>query len=145
MKENPFCSSVSMVWWHGYWNYRGLWKQWPWRYWPKKFFILTNWGTGKNLMLIEGCWLTLTQKFEQHFFRIGFIIRINQNLQNFQKSSVLAFPLWFLQKQNSWVKNAKNSMKDIVGISIIAYWPFHLRWGTRNKSRKTSFSVKVDF
>ena len=43
-----------------------------------------------------------------------------------QKSSVAAFPLWFLEKRNSWLKGSKNNMKDIVGISIIAYMRFHL-------------------
>ena len=47
-----------------------------------------------------------------------------------QKSSATTFPLWSLQKQNSWVKRSENNMKDIVGISIIAYWRFHLRCGT---------------
>ena len=62
-----------------------------------------------------------------------------------QKSSVATFPLWPLQKKNSWMKRSKNNKKDIVGISIIAYWHFHLRQGTLNKSRKIRFSVKVDF
>ena len=47
-----------IVWWHGYREYRGFSKQSPWRYWLKKLFILTSWGTSKKLMLIEGCWLT---------------------------------------------------------------------------------------
>ena len=47
-----------------------------------------------------------------------------------QKSSVVSFPLWSLQKQNRCVKGSKNNMKDIVGISIIVYWRFHLRGGT---------------
>ena len=44
-----------------------------------------------------------------------------------QKSSVTAFPLWSLQRQNSWVKRSGSNMKDIVGISIIACWRFQLR------------------
>ena len=44
-----------------------------------------------------------------------------------QKSSAVSFPLWSLKKQNSWVKRSKNNMKDIIGISIIVYWRFHLR------------------
>ena len=47
-----------------------------------------------------------------------------------QKSSVAAFSLWSLQKQNSWGERSENNMKDIVGIFIIAFWCFHLRWGT---------------
>ena len=56
VKEKTYCSSVSMVWWHGYRDYRGFSKLSPWKYWPKKLFILTRWGTGKKLILIEGCW-----------------------------------------------------------------------------------------
>ena len=29
------------------WDYRSFLKQSPWRYWPKRFFNLTGWGTGK--------------------------------------------------------------------------------------------------
>ena len=43
-----------------------------------------------------------------------------------QKSSVAAFPLWSLEKWNSWLKGSEDKMKDILGISIIAYWRFHL-------------------
>ena len=43
-----------------------------------------------------------------------------------QKSSVAAFPLWSFEKRNSLLKGSENNMKDIVGISIIAYWRFHL-------------------
>ena len=39
-----------------------------------------------------------------------------------QKSSVTAFPLWSLQRQNSWVKRSGNNMKYTEGISIIASW-----------------------
>ena len=42
-----------------------------------------------------------------------------------QKSSVAAFPLWPIQKQNGWVKRRENNMKDIIGISII-FWRVHL-------------------
>ena len=35
-------------------------------------------------------------------------------------------------------------MKDIKRISI-AYWYVHLRWGAWSKTRKTRFSIKVDF
>ena len=42
-----------------------------------------------------------------------------------QKSSVAAFPLWSLQKQNGWLKISKNKMNGIVGISI-AYWRVRL-------------------
>ena len=52
-----------------------------------------------------------------------------------QKSSVAAFPLWFLEKQKSWLK--RNKKKDIVGISIIiAYWRFHLRPRTSKKVKE---------
>ena len=61
-----------------------------------------------------------------------------------QKSSVAAFPVWSLDKQNDWIKINENDMKDIIGISI-AYLRVHLRWGTWNKKRKTRFSVKVEF
>ena len=44
-----------------------------------------------------------------------------------QKSSIAAFPSWSLQKQNSWIKRSENNKKDILGISIIAYWHYHLR------------------
>ena len=60
-----------------------------------------------------------------------------------QKSSVAAFPVWSLDKQNDWIKISENDMKDIIGISI-AYLRVHLRWGTWNKKRKTRFSVKVE-
>ena len=53
MEEKPCCSSVSMVWWHGYRDYRVSSKQSPWRYWPKKVVHFD-----KKLMLIEGCWST---------------------------------------------------------------------------------------
>ena len=38
-----------------------------------------------------------------------------------QKSSVDAFPLWSLQKQNGWVKKSENNVKDIIGISIACH------------------------
>ena len=43
-----------------------------------------------------------------------------------QKSSVAVFPLRPLEKRNSLLKGSENNMKDIAGISIIAYWRFHL-------------------
>ena len=43
-----------------------------------------------------------------------------------QKSSVTAFPLWSLQKQNGWVKRSESNMEDIIEVSII-YWRVHLR------------------
>ena len=43
-----------------------------------------------------------------------------------QKSSVTAFPLWFIQKQNGWVKRSKNNMKGIMEISI-TFWCVHRR------------------
>ena len=55
-ERKNYYSSVSIVWWHGYRDSKGFSKQSPWRYWPKKLFILTSWGTGKTLMLIESCW-----------------------------------------------------------------------------------------
>ena len=58
VEGKPYCSSTSMVWWHGYRDYRGFSKHSPWMYWPKKLFILTSWCTGKNLVLIEGFWST---------------------------------------------------------------------------------------
>ena len=42
-----------------------------------------------------------------------------------QNSSVAAFPLWSLQKENRWVKRKDSKMQDIIGISI-AYWRIHL-------------------
>ena len=42
-----------------------------------------------------------------------------------QKSSIAAFPLWCLQKQDGWVQRSETNMKDIVGISI-ASWLVHL-------------------
>ena len=62
-----------------------------------------------------------------------------------EKSSVAVIPLWSPQKQNSWVKRTENNMKSIVGISVIVYWRFYLRWVTWNKSRKIKISVKVVF
>ena len=53
MEEKSYCSSVSMVWLHGYRDYRGSSKQSSWRYWPKKVVHFD-----KKLMLIEGCWST---------------------------------------------------------------------------------------
>ena len=44
-----------------------------------------------------------------------------------QKISVAAFPLWYLQKQNGWIKRRENNMKDIIGISI-AYWRVYIKW-----------------
>ena len=58
VEETPYCSSVSMVWWHGYRDGRGFSKRSPWRHWPKKLFILASWSTGKKLILIEDCWST---------------------------------------------------------------------------------------
>ena len=42
-----------------------------------------------------------------------------------QTSSVAAFPLWSLQKENRWVKRKDSKLQDIIGISI-AYWRIHL-------------------
>ena len=36
-----------------------------------------------------------------------------------QKSSVAAFPLWSLQKQNSWVKRCDKNMKAVVGFLLL--------------------------
>ena len=58
VEEKPYCSSVSIVWWHRHRGYKRFSKQSTWRYWPKKLLILTKWGTCKKLMLIEGCWPT---------------------------------------------------------------------------------------
>ena len=44
-----------------------------------------------------------------------------------QKINVAAFPLWYLQKQNGWIKRRENNMKDIIGISI-AYWRVYIKW-----------------
>ena len=47
-----------------------------------------------------------------------------------QKSSVAAFALCSLHKQNDWVKRRKNNMKDIIlhiGYYSVVYWRFHLR------------------
>ena len=41
-----------------------------------------------------------------------------------QKTSVAAFSLWSLQKQNSWVQKSENNIKDIVGILIFVYWQY---------------------
>ena len=54
-----------------------------------------------------------------------------------QKSSVDAFLLWSLQKQNGWVKRNENNMKDI-GISITC-WRVQLRWETKKKTKKIRF------
>ena len=43
-----------------------------------------------------------------------------------QKSSVAAFPLWSLQKQNGWVKGRESNINDITGI-FINYWRSHPR------------------
>ena len=43
-----------------------------------------------------------------------------------QKSSVAAFLLCSLHKQNGWEKRSENDMKDIIEISI-AYWHAYLR------------------
>ena len=42
-----------------------------------------------------------------------------------KKSSVAAFPLWFLQEQDGWVQRSENNLKDITGISV-AYLRIHL-------------------
>ena len=39
MEEKPNCTSVSMIWWHGYRDYRSFWKKPLWRYWWKELFI----------------------------------------------------------------------------------------------------------
>ena len=57
-----------------------------------------------------------------------------------QKSSVAAFPLWFIQKQNGWLKSCQNKMNDIRQICSV-----NLRWETWNKAGKKKFSVKVGF
>ena len=51
---------VFRLWWHGCRDYRDFSKQSPWRYWAKKLFSLTSWGTGKKLIVKEGCWLTFS-------------------------------------------------------------------------------------
>ena len=53
--RNNYCFSVSVVWCHGYRDYKSFSKQWPWRCWPKVVHLdqLRHW---QNLMLIEGCW-----------------------------------------------------------------------------------------
>ena len=43
-----------------------------------------------------------------------------------RKSSEAAFPLWPLEKRNSLLKGSESNVKDIVRISIIAFWRFHL-------------------
>ena len=68
VEEKPDCSSVSMVWWHEYRNYRVFLKQSPWMYWPKKLFILTSWGTDKKLMFKEGCWLTSSNLLPNYLY-----------------------------------------------------------------------------
>ena len=60
------------------------------------------------------------------------------------KSSVATFPLWSLQKQDSWVQRSENNIKDMTEVSI-AFWLVHLKCGTLSKTRKIRFSVKVDF
>ena len=47
-----------LVWWHGNRDYRGFSKHSPWRYWPKKLFILNSWEIGEKLPLIKGWWST---------------------------------------------------------------------------------------
>ena len=61
-------SSIFMVWWHGYKNYRIFSKQSPWKYWPKKLFILTSWDTDKKLILIEGCWSTSSNQLPDYLY-----------------------------------------------------------------------------
>ena len=61
-----------------------------------------------------------------------------------QKSSVAAFLLCSLHKQNGWAKRSENNMKNIIEI-LIAYWHVDLRCGTWNKTRKIRFSVQVNF
>ena len=59
----PYCSSVSMVWWHGCRAYIAFSKQSLWTYWPKKVVHLTNWGTKKtnvNRMLLIDIFLPAT-------------------------------------------------------------------------------------
>ena len=58
VEEKPYCSSISMVWWHRYIDYRSFSKRSPRRYWPKKLFILTSCGTDKKLISIDSCWST---------------------------------------------------------------------------------------
>ena len=58
VEEKPYCYFFFIVWRYGYWDHGGFSKQSPWRHWPKNIFILTSWGTGKKLLLIEGCWST---------------------------------------------------------------------------------------
>ena len=58
-----------------------------------------------------------------------------------QKSGVAAFPVWSHQKQNSWIKKSENSMKDFVGISIIAYWRYTRGDRGTRKEKGTFFPV----
>ena len=60
-----------------------------------------------------------------------------------QKSSVAAFPLWSLQKQNGWVKRSQNNIKDIKGCWLLPHWCVHIGWGTWNKTIKIRFSDKI--
>ena len=60
-EEKTYCSSFSVVWWYGYRGYRDFSKQPTWRYWSKKSLILTSWGTGKKVMLIDRIYLTCYQ------------------------------------------------------------------------------------
>ena len=39
LEEKLRCTSVSLAWWHGYGDYRGFWKQPPWRYCPRSCSI----------------------------------------------------------------------------------------------------------
>ena len=60
LEEKLCCTSISLVWWHGYRDYRDFWIQPPWRYWPMKLFSLINWGTGNRRLLIDFyCYLSI--------------------------------------------------------------------------------------
>ena len=54
-----------------------------------------------------------------------------------QKSSVAAFPVWSLDKQNDWIKISENDMKDIIGISIA-----YLREELEIKKGRQDFQLK---
>ena len=60
-----------------------------------------------------------------------------------QKSSVDAFPLWSLQKQNGWVKKSENNIKDTIGISIACC--VFSTVGNYIKQGGSDFLVKADF
>ena len=60
-----------------------------------------------------------------------------------QKSSVAAFPVWSLQKQNGCVKRSKKkNMKDLIGCSLLPHWCVYIDEVLERKQGRQDFPLK---